>query len=119
MAYVVAIPVLIAWAVVVRLLSSDWPQIRGSLFFPLAGQHRQDLALQRQNLLSCLNGRTMKLTTADGRHVDAVWACAPGNSPDSCTVILFHANAMVLDDMGEWGLWYLRNGVNVMLVTLH
>ena len=114
------------------LLRHEWPTLRQALFFPLAGQVRWEHATQRQVLLRRLGAVEVDLTTADERTVHGVWfepRGPPGNGPSAAAgdiggeaygrpvVLLLHANAMVLDDMSEWAMYYLNLGCSVLCIT--
>jgi dienelactone hydrolase len=123
------------------LLRQDWPKLRQALYFPLAGQVRWEHATQRQILLQRLGAVEVDLTTADERTVHGVWfepremrangssssrvgSAAPPPPPDGSAVLpsqpvvlLLHANAMVLDDMSDWAVYYLSLGCSVLCIT--
>jgi hypothetical protein len=128
------------------LLRQDWPKLRQALYFPLAGQVRWEHATQRQILLRRLGAVEVDLTTADERTVHGVWfesrevrtnghsssraGSAGGDGPpppaadgggeavpSPPVVLLLHANAMVLDDMSDWAIYYLSLGCSVLCIT--
>lgn len=128
------------------LLRQDWPKLRQALYFPLAGQVRWEHATQRQILLRRLGAVEVDLMTADERTVHGVWfepreVRANGHSssrggsaggdgaspppadsggevlPSQPVVLLLHANAMVLDDMSDWAIYYLSLGCSVLCIT--
>lgn len=70
----------------------------------------------RKNTLKKLGGEQTHLTTKDGRRLDAVWvASANSKAP---TVIVFHGNNMILDDMAPVADFFKENEMNVLLVTM-
>ncbi|KAL1526005.1 hypothetical protein AB1Y20_020829 [Prymnesium parvum] len=113
----VALPVLCVGLPIRWVLRQEWPTLRQSLYFPVAGQVRFEHQRQRARLLRRIGGVETTVVTADGRKVHCVWAPAEDGRVDGPVVLLLHANAMVLDDMVDWAVYYLQLRVSVMLVT--
>ena len=94
------------------------------LFFPYSGKKLADLrnpdifAIQRKELLEGCQGINVSIETRDHRKIDAVWL--PNNRVpvnEVPTVILFHGNACVLDDMEDHMMFFKALGLNVLMVT--
>lgn len=86
-------------------------------FVPMNGLQYTVDAEQRQELLWRLRGKETKLETRDGALLDAVWC--PSVAVDvSPTVMIFHGNGCILDNMSEYAQWYKDRGLNVLLVTM-
>ena len=122
------------------LTKQEWPRLRRALYFPIAGQSRWEHKTQRARLLHRFGGVELTLRTEDERSCHAVWIEHPGSrqgSPNAMptpgvgeaksgisekpietpVVLLLHANAMVLDDMADWAMYYYSLGCSVMLLT--
>ena len=102
----------IRWA-----LRQEWPGLRQSLYFPVVGQVRFEHRRQRSRLLRRIGGIETTVVTSDNRKVHCVWAPAEDAAAVGPVVLLLHANAMVLDDMVDWALYYQELRVSVMMVT--
>ena len=102
--------------------------VRGG-FMPL-NQSALDIPIpvDRETLEEEINGRTVELMTKDSITLDAVWGSRifidSSNKDDTKkvndqpTVILFHGNSMVLENMYHYALWYYDLDFNVLLLTM-
>lgn len=70
----------------------------------------------RSLTLEKLEGEQTQLLTKDGRILDAVWV--PSADYNAPTVIIFHGNDMILDDMLPTAEFFKKTGVNVLLMTM-
>ncbi|KAL3924169.1 MAG: hypothetical protein SGPRY_003995, partial [Prymnesium sp.] len=115
--FLLSLPVLCLTLPIRWVLRQEWPTLRQSLYFPVVGQVRNEHQRQRARLLRRIGGVDTTVITADNRKVHCVWAPTDEARTDGPVVLLLHANAMVLDDMVDWAVYYLQLRVSVMMVT--
>jgi len=113
----IALPLLCCCLPIRWALRQEWPTLRQSLYFPVVGQVRFEHRRQRARLLRRIGGIETTVVTADNRKVHCVWAPSDDDAANGPVVLLLHANAMVLDDMVDWALYYMQFNVSVMMVT--
>lgn len=101
--------------------------------FPLNGISRTDyekdhpkIVSKRTELKEKWNAEELHLHTEEQeaslrRTLDALWVPAKGKDEaeqkEACTVILFHGNSMVLEDLDNEAKWYSERGCNVLMMT--
>mmetsp|Transcript_25686 Transcript_25686/g.57604 ORF Transcript_25686/g.57604 Transcript_25686/m.57604 type:complete len:254 (+) Transcript_25686:781-1542(+) len=108
--------------------------LRQKTFFPLGGKSLEEILVAREwhsvyptaetwraaAVRNC-GGRAVKIRTADGRLLSALWCRANGAvvTELAAAAVVFHANAMLSLDMAEYAKWYSREcGMSALLVTI-
>src|SRR5262249_39962046 len=86
-------------------------------FLPMNGAQYTVNVEERAQLLKVLEAEQIKLKTRDGETLDAVW-CPSKKVNSSPTVIIFHGNGCILDNMVGYAKWYKDRGLNVLLFTI-
>jgi len=72
----------------------------------------------RQMVLQHSCGEEVKVVTADGRKLDAIWIESKPAARHGA-VAIFHPNSATCLDMVAWGLWYYKVcGMSALLVTM-
>lgn len=84
-------------------------------FAPGVTRSQKVLEFARATTLRMLEqSKTVVVPTLDGERLDAVWSKGTLEN----TVIIYHGNGCILDDMAEMGRWYRDRGMNVLMVTM-
>lgn len=98
-------------------LSNHGKEVSAELLSLLQYPETQFLNRLRDSWIRPLKGRSLFLKTSDLRKLDAVWIPAHGVKTEK-TMLLFHGNAQTLDDLRFHAQFFLKEGFNVLLMTL-